>query len=110
MRKFKATCWRILIVPAVALATALATSLPAYAASWTVVPSPNASVEDWLTGLAAFSPSDLWSAGTAYRTDGTDSSSGLIEQYDGTSWQIASAPSPAGCRPRPRRIRATCRA
>jgi hypothetical protein len=97
MRKFKATYWKTLIIPVVALATVLATAPPSYAASWTVVPSPNVSVEDWLSGLAAFSPSDLWSVGTAYRTNGTDSSSGLIEQYDGTSWQIASAPAPAGC-------------
>jgi hypothetical protein len=97
MRILKATYWKVPIIPVVALATLLATAAPSYAASWTVVPSPNASVEDWLTGLAAFSSTDLWSVGTAYRTDGTDSSSGLIEQYDGTSWQISSAPSPAGC-------------
>jgi hypothetical protein len=97
MRILKATYWKVLIIPAVALATTLATALPSYAASWTVVPSPNASVEDWLSGLAAFSPTNLWSVGTAYRTNGTDSSSGLIEQYNGTSWQIASAPSPADC-------------
>jgi hypothetical protein len=97
MRVLKANYRKILIIPAATLMVTLATAAPSYAASWTVVPSPNASVEDWLTGLAAFSPTDLWSAGTAYRTDGTDSSSGLIEQYNGTSWQIASAPSPAGC-------------
>jgi hypothetical protein len=98
MFKFKATYWKILIVPAAALMTALAAATPSYAASWTVVPAPNVSVEDFLNGLAGFSSSNLWSVGTAYRTDGTDSSSGLIEQYNGTSWQIASAPSPTGCK------------
>jgi hypothetical protein len=97
MRILKATYWKMPIIPVVAVVAVLATAAPSYAASWTVIPSPNASVEDWLTGLAAFSPANLWSVGTAYRTHGTDSSSGLIEQYNGTSWQIASAPSPAGC-------------
>jgi hypothetical protein len=97
MRRLKANFWKAATIPAVVLVTVLAAAPPSYAASWTVVPSPNASVEDWLTGLAAFSPADLWSAGTAYRTNGTDSSSGLIEQYNGTSWQIVSAPSPTGC-------------
>jgi hypothetical protein len=97
MRTFKATWWKVPIIPAVALVAVLGLATPSYAASWTVVPSPNASVFDWLTGLAGFSSTNLWSVGTAYRTHGTDSSSSLIEQYNGTSWQIASAPAPAGC-------------
>ena len=89
--------WKILLIPVVALVTALAAAPPSYAASWTIVPTPNATTEDWLTGITAFSPSGLWSVGTQYKRPGLTGSGGLIEQYNGTSWQVISSPTPAGC-------------
>jgi hypothetical protein len=94
MRK---SLWKIPLIPVVALVTALAAAAPSYAASWTIVPTPNATTEDWLSGVAAFSPSDLWSAGTQYKRPGLTGSGGLIEQYNGTAWQVVSSPDPTGC-------------
>jgi hypothetical protein len=94
MRK---SLWKIPLILLIALVTALAVALPSYAASWTVVPTPNATTEDWLSGVAAFSPSDLWSVGTQYKRPGLTGSGGLIEQYNGTSWQVVSSPTPTGC-------------
>ena len=76
--------WKILLIPVVALVTALAAAPPSYAASWTIVPTPNATTEDWLTGITAFSPSDLWSVGTQYKRPGLTGSTARTS----TAWPV----------------------
>ena len=61
--------------------------------SWQVVPSPNSGTYgNELNGVAAVSPTDIWTVGI-YRT-GKSITQTLIEQWNGTSWQIVSSPNP----------------
>ncbi len=61
-------------------------------AGWTIVPSPNSSApNNYLYGVAADAPDDVWAVG------GTDqfgsSYQSLVERWNGTSWSIVSAAS-----------------
>ncbi|HEY1914338.1 MAG TPA: hypothetical protein VGH27_02070 [Streptosporangiaceae bacterium] len=62
-----------------------------------VSPEPNTEVLS-LDGIAAVSPDDAWAVGTTYMAKGRGSLLGaLIEQWDGTSWNIV--PNPASSQP-----------
>src|SRR5579875_576925 len=60
---------------------------------WNVVPSPNGSNGgSGLTGVAVVSSNDVWAVGNS-----GDQRSGqvtLIEQWNGTNWQVVSSPDP----------------
>jgi hypothetical protein len=60
---------------------------------WGVVFSPNSNTDDALYGVAAVSTDDVWAVGTE-----GDPLSGfygtLIEQWNGTNWNIVTSPSP----------------
>src|SRR6266704_1076982 len=85
---------RALAVAVAMLVPVVAGAAPASAAAWQVVASPNSSANDGLAAVAAISPSDLWAVGLAYGTNST--SANLIENYNGTAWQIAPNPAPPG--------------
>jgi len=59
---------------------------------WTVVPSPNvdpSTEANVLSGLAARAANDLWAVGfTAPSSEITVNARGLVEHWDGVSWQI----------------------
>ncbi|MHB8596994.1 MAG: hypothetical protein ACYDER_09300 [Ktedonobacteraceae bacterium] len=59
---------------------------------WTVVsvPEPTGSVEEDLVGIAAVSTSDVWAVG--YYFDSNYLSHTLIEQWNGTAWNIIPSP------------------
>jgi hypothetical protein len=60
---------------------------------WSVVPSPNPPVmPSGLSAVAAVSATDVWAVGSS----GSQTSGGqtLIEQWNGTQWQIVKSPSP----------------
>ena len=61
---------------------------------WTIVSSPNPHpIRNYLAGLAATGPADLWAVG--YVTDyGANTYQTLIEHWDGTSWTLAASPRP----------------
>jgi hypothetical protein len=60
--------------------------------SWNVVPSPNVgSGSNDLLGVTAVSASDVWSVGRTTNSSGVDQT--LIEQYNGTSWNVVSSPN-----------------
>jgi hypothetical protein len=69
-------------------------------ASWSVVPSPNASgVEmfDQLSSVTAVAPNDVWAVGFYAPPSGppcgVNPAYTLIEHWNGTSWQIVSSPN-----------------
>ena len=63
---------------------------------WVVVPSPNtASDQNVLSGVAAVAADDVWAVGRIGGV-GAERAQALIEHYDGTSWQIVTAPKLPG--------------
>jgi plastocyanin len=57
--------------------------------AWTVVKSPNATLQDALTAVSAISSRDVWAVGTS---DGNTTT--LTEHWNGTRWSVV--PSPDG--------------
>jgi hypothetical protein len=67
-------------------------SLPGPSGSWNVVPSANTgSPNNYLFGVAAIAPNDVWAVG-AYGVLGITAKQ-VIEHWDGTSWRRAASPS-----------------
>src|SRR5580700_1003549 len=67
--------------------------------SWAVDPSPNvgpnsANQSNRLLGLAANSANDIWAFGSYFPADGSGHQMTLLLHWDGTSWAVASSPSP----------------
>jgi hypothetical protein len=67
--------------------------------SWAVVPSPNvgpnsANQSNRLLGLTGNSANDIWAFGSYFAADGTGHQMTLLLHWDGTSWTVASSPSP----------------
>jgi photosystem II stability/assembly factor-like uncharacterized protein len=61
--------------------------------SWQVVASPSAGTgNNFLTGVAALSPSDIWAVGYT-QNSGVTASSTLIEHWNGISWQVVASPN-----------------
>jgi N-acetylneuraminic acid mutarotase len=61
--------------------------------AWRVVTSPNFSANtNILFGVAATSPSDVWTVGTYYDQNFTAQT--LIEHWDGSVWTTSSSPNP----------------
>lgn len=66
---------------------------------WVVVPSPNvrpnsANQSNRLLGLTANSANDIWAFGSYFPADGSGHQMTLLLHWDGTSWTVASSPSP----------------
>ena len=60
--------------------------------SWQVVPAPTKGSGVHLAGMAALSANDVWSAGS-YRVAGSSGTDyGLIENWNGTQWNIIPSP------------------
>ncbi len=63
--------------------------------SWNIVPSPNTgSPNNYLFGVAAIAPNDVWAVG-AYGVLGSTAQQ-VVEHWDGTSWIHVASPSLAG--------------
>jgi hypothetical protein len=67
--------------------------------SWVVVPSPNAGPNsayqsNRLLGLTANSANDIWAFGSYFPADGSGHQMTLLLHWDGSSWAVASSPSP----------------
>ena len=67
--------------------------------SWTVVPSPkvgpnSVNQSNRLLGLTANSANDIWAFGSNFAADGSGHQMTLLLHWDGTSWTVASSPSP----------------
>lgn len=63
--------------------------------SWKTVSSPNPQPnEDYLTGVAALSASDIWAVGDYATSVPGQTIQTLIEHWDGSQWSIVSSPSP----------------
>ena len=67
--------------------------------SWAVVPSPNvgpnsANQSNRLLGLTANSANDIWAFGSYFAAHGSGHQMTLLLHWDGTSWTVASSPSP----------------
>jgi hypothetical protein len=54
--------------------------------SWTIVPSPSPGLSDYLYGVSAAAPGDVWAAGD-YSPPGNQGLQPLYLHWDGTSWQ-----------------------
>jgi hypothetical protein len=68
------------------------TPMPGPGGSWSVVPSPNTgSPNNYLFGVAAIAPNDVWAVG-AYGVLGITAQQ-LIEHWDGTSWRPVASPA-----------------
>jgi hypothetical protein len=68
-------------------------------ARWAVVPSPNvgpnsSNQSNRLLGLTANSANDIWAFGSYFAADGSGHQMTLLLHWDGTSWTVASSPSP----------------
>jgi hypothetical protein len=68
---------------------------PAALAKWAIATSPNTSAtdRDYLTGVTCASASECWAVGSYFDSDISGNYT-LIEQWDGTSWSIATSPNP----------------
>src|SRR2546421_4731714 len=77
---------------------ALPLSAAAQGASWSVVPSPNATStqNNFLSGISCVNAADCWAVGQWVESvgDPLGVSHTLVEHYDGAAWTIA--PSPDG--------------
>jgi hypothetical protein len=67
--------------------------------SWSIVSSPNVGPNSQyqsnrLLGLTAVSPNDIWAFGSYNAASGNGDEYTLIEHWDGTSWTIATSPTP----------------
>jgi hypothetical protein len=67
--------------------------------SWAVVPSPNVrsnsvNQSNRLLGLTENSANDIWAFGSYFSADGSGHQMTLLLHWDGTSWTVASSPSP----------------
>jgi hypothetical protein len=63
--------------------------------SWNIVTSPNpstATLFNTLSGAAVVSASDIWAVGQTQNASGIPAT--LIEQWNGTSWNIVTSPAP----------------
>ena len=61
---------------------------------WSVVPSPNPGPGDnLLFGICASSGNDVWAVGTFSNPNGYYHYDTLIEQWNGTSWNVSSSPN-----------------
>src|SRR5206468_2383766 len=79
-----------LVVPA-GTVIAPASAQPAEA-GWTVVPSPSPSSQaNYLTAVAAASPTDVWAVGAEYRPTSTPGT--LTEHWDGATWNLVASPN-----------------
>ncbi|HVB22295.1 MAG TPA: S53 family peptidase [Ktedonobacteraceae bacterium] len=66
--------------------------------SWSVVPSPNppSQYQDaQLFGVTAVSANDVWAVGIFKNSSDADQT--LIEQWNGTNWNVVPSPSPSPC-------------
>jgi hypothetical protein len=65
--------------------------------SWSIVPSPNPDVEQYLNSVTCTSGSDCWAVG--FCVIGTSNTANfnqtLIEHWDGTSWTVVTSPNTA---------------
>lgn len=61
--------------------------------SWTSFPTPNVpNLPEWLLGVAAIAPDDVWAVGITY--DGSSNMYGaLLLHFDGASWSQVTAPA-----------------
>ena len=81
------------ILACAVLVTALAN--PAYAASWSVVPTPNASAQrNLFTGVDATSSTNAWAVGY-YDASTAPWQRPLAARWNGTGWTLASPPTPS---------------
>src|ERR1700751_219791 len=67
--------------------------------SWAVVRSPNvgpnsANQSNRLLGLTANSANDIWAFGSYFSADGSGHQMTLLLHWDGSTWKVASSPSP----------------
>jgi hypothetical protein len=66
---------------------------------WSVVSSPSiASQENQLSGISAITANNIWAVGSATNNT-TGGVQTLVEQWDGTAWNIVSSPNPSGSSP-----------
>ena len=93
--------WRVVFALTIALGALLSRTVFTPLAftqsgSWTVIPSPNQGTRDnELYGIAAASPSAIWSVGSYNAGPYTNSLRTLTESWNGTSWTVVSSPNPA---------------
>jgi len=64
--------------------------------SWTIVASPsNGALNNFLAGVTALSPTDVWAVGTYAKQQQLGSANRTItEHWDGASWAIVPSPNP----------------
>jgi len=57
------------------------------------MPSPSPGAVSYLSGVVAFSASNVWAVGSTGATSAPSDARPLVERFDGHSWQVAAAPS-----------------
>ncbi|HEU4422485.1 MAG TPA: hypothetical protein VFR67_08075 [Pilimelia sp.] len=87
---------RAAVVAVTTMAALLAAPAPAWAATWSVVPSANAtSFDNVLFGIDALTPSRAWAVG--YADTGTlPTRRPVIQRWDGTAWRLMPSPTLPG--------------
>ncbi len=85
----------LLILASVLLAVGVMMPGISFAKSWSIVPSPNqSSNNDYLSAVAAVSANNIWTVGSYFTSSGVPQT--LIEQWNGTSWNIVASPNQQG--------------
>jgi hypothetical protein len=78
------------------IAAFLLIAVPAAAATWTVIPSPNATqFDNFLWGVDALSPGSAWAVGAA-DTGMVPTRRPVILRWNGTNWASTAVPMPSG--------------
>jgi hypothetical protein len=87
----------LLTAALVGAAAAIVPASPAFAATWTVVPTPNASSGDnLLTGVEVVNAGDAWAVGRADHSPQEPFVRPLAMRWNGSAWSIASTPALGG--------------
>jgi hypothetical protein len=89
---------RSILAGALVAAAVSGPGTPALAATtWQVVPSANSTAQDSLSSVTMVSPTEAWSAGSAYSViAGTFQQRPLTEHHTGSAWQVVPSPTPTG--------------
>ncbi len=80
-----------------ATSTATATPIPPCGPAWRIASSPNVGEfhDNYLEGVSALAPDDVWAVGYTYGNNGeSQSNSTLVQHWDGSVWTIVPSPNP----------------
>jgi hypothetical protein len=65
-------------------------------ATWSIVSSPNPETNPKLNAVTAISATDIWAVSSQWSSSGSSYAQTLVEQWNGSAWNVVPSPSVAG--------------